>query len=116
MKKAFALLHDVIQKTEFADLPVSKDSKAANEIRYFVDIPLTLEVELGRARKTFRDLLELEEGEVIELNKQAGDAVDMIVNNKLIGRGEVVVLENVLGIRIVEIVSTTDIDKKRLLL
>ena len=105
-----------IKKAEFADLSKAKDVQPANEIRYFVDMPLTLELELGRAKMTFRDLLQLEEGEVIELNRQAGDSVAILVNNKIIAHGEVVVLENRLGIRIGEIVSPTDIDKKMILL
>lgn len=105
-----------VKKAEFADLTKAKDVQSTNEIRYFVDMPLSLEVELGRARMSFRELLELEEGEVIELNRQAGDAVAIMVGNKIIAHGEVVVLENRLGIRIAEIVSATDIDKKMILL
>jgi len=69
-----------IKNVKFADLAISKEVTPSNEIRYFVDVPLTLTVELGRAKKTFREILELEEGSIIELNKQAGESVDLIIN------------------------------------
>lgn len=104
-----------IRNVKFGDLTQIQDVTPANEIRYFVDVPLTLTVELGRTKKTLRDLLELEEGSIIELNKQAGESVDLIINKNIVAKGEVVVIDENFGVRITEIVSSTDIDKKMII-
>ncbi|MBE3518689.1 MAG: flagellar motor switch protein FliN [Firmicutes bacterium] len=72
-----------------------------------LDVPLSVTVELGKARCYVRDILNLTVGSVIELEKLAGDPVDVLVNGKLIAKGEVVVLDENFGVRIQEIVSGT---------
>lgn len=104
-----------IQSAKFLDLKPQADIEGKNEIKYFIDVPLHVTVELGHAKGTFRDLLELEEGTIIELNKQAGESVDLIVNKHTLAKGEVVVIDENFGVRITEISDTTDIDKKALL-
>ncbi len=77
-----------------------------------MDVPLSVTVELGKARCYVRDILNLTVGSVIELEKLAGDPVDVLVNGKLIAKGEVVVLDENFGVRIQEIVSGTAKPKK----
>jgi flagellar motor switch protein FliN/FliY len=69
-----------------------------------LDVPLAISVELGRARCFVKDLLNLSSGSVVELDKAAGDTVDILVNGKLFARGEVVVIDENFGVRIQEIV------------
>lgn len=68
-----------------------------------LDIPLEIVVELGRTKKRISEVLELTSGSIVELDKMAGEPVDVYVNNKLIAKGEVVVIEEHFGVRIKEI-------------
>jgi flagellar motor switch protein FliN/FliY len=70
-----------------------------------LDIPLDISVELGRVKMIVNDLLQLGQGSVIELNKSAGEPVEIYINNKLIARGEVVVVDEKFGIRVTDIIS-----------
>jgi flagellar motor switch protein FliN len=69
-----------------------------------LDVPVTLSVELGSCRLPMRDVLQLSADSIVPLNKPAGAPVDLYVNQKLIGRGEVVVVDNHFGIKIAEII------------
>lgn len=69
-----------------------------------LDVPLNISVELGRARCFVKDLLNLSSGSVVELDRAAGDVVDILVNGKLFAKGEVVVIDENFGVRIQEIV------------
>ncbi len=71
-----------------------------------MDVPVTLAVELGRTKWQLRDVLTIGEGSIIELEKQAGEPVDVLVNNNLIARGEVVVVDENFSVRITEIITT----------
>lgn len=73
-----------------------------------LDVPLKVTVELGRTRMQIRDVLELGKGSVVELDKLAGEPVDLLVNGKLIARGEVVVIDENFGIRVTDIVSPAE--------
>ncbi len=73
-----------------------------------LDVPLDLSVELGRARMSIQDLLNLSPGSVIELDKIAGEALDILINGRLVARGEAVVVNDKFGIRISEIVSPSE--------
>jgi flagellar motor switch protein FliN/FliY len=73
-----------------------------------LDVPLDIAVELGRARMSIQDLLTLGPGSVIELDKIAGEALDILVNNRLVARGEAVVVNDKFGIRITDIVSQAE--------
>ena len=73
-----------------------------------LDVPLELSVELGRARMTIQDLLGLGPGSVIELDKVAGEALDILVNDRLVARGEAVVVNDKFGVRITDIVSPSE--------
>jgi flagellar motor switch protein FliN/FliY len=70
-----------------------------------MDVPLQLTVELGRTRKLIREILELAPGSVVELDKLAGEPVDILVNGKIVAKGEVVVIDENFGVRITGIVS-----------
>lgn len=73
-----------------------------------LDIPLQVTVELGRTKRSVKDILELSTGSIIELDKLAGEPVDILVNNKLIAQGEVVVIDESFGVRVTDIVSQSD--------
>ena len=73
-----------------------------------MDVPLEMVVELGRTKMLINDLLQIGQGSVIELNKQVGEALDILVNGKLVARGEVVVVKDKFGVRITEVLSTIE--------
>jgi flagellar motor switch protein FliN/FliY len=73
-----------------------------------MDVPLDLSVELGRARMSIQDLLNLSPGSVIELDKVAGEPLDFMVNGRLVARGEAVVVNDKFGVRITDIVSPSE--------
>ncbi|MGB9866839.1 MAG: flagellar motor switch protein FliN [Bacillota bacterium] len=72
---------------------------------FLMDVPLTVVVELGRARKLLKEVLSFRPGAVIELEKLTGEPLDILVNGKLVARGEVVVLDENFAVRITEIVG-----------
>lgn len=94
-----------IGKPEFDELSESKPVGPSKELDFILDIPLEVTVEMGRTRMLINDLLQLGQGSVIELNRLAGEPLDVLVNNKLVARGEVVVVSEKFGIRITDIVS-----------
>jgi len=79
-----------------------------SNLNLLLDIPLKVTVELGRTQKQIKEILELSQGSIIELDKLAGEPVDILVNNKLIARGEVVVIDENFGVRVTDIVSQWD--------
>lgn len=86
--------------------PMSVDDK---KLEMILDIPLSLSVEMGRSKMLINDLLQLGQGSVIELTKLVGEPLDVFVNDKLIARGEVVVVNNEkFGIRLTEVISPSD--------
>lgn len=87
----------------------ASDSEAqGRRLDLLLDVPLDLSVELGRARMSIQDLLNLSPGSVIELDKIAGEALDILINGRLVARGEAVVVNDKFGIRISEIVSPSE--------
>ncbi len=77
-------------------------------LEILMDIPLELSVELGRVKKLVRDVVELGAGSIVEIDKAAGEPVDILVNGRFVARGEVVVIEDNFGVRITEIMSPQD--------
>lgn len=75
---------------------------------FILDIPLKVSVELGRAQVVIKDLLQLGQGSVLELDKLAGEPLEVLVNGKLVARGEVVVVNEKFGIRLTDIISPLD--------
>lgn len=82
-----------------------KTDASSRRLDMLLDVPLEVNVELGRTRMTIQDLLQLGPGSVIELDKVAGEALDIMVNGRLVARGEAVVVNDKFGIRITDIVS-----------
>lgn len=72
---------------------------------FILDIPLKVSVELGRAQVVIKDLLQLGQGSVLELDKLAGEPLEVLVNGKLVARGEVVVVNEKFGVRLTDIIS-----------
>ncbi|PFP30812.1 flagellar motor switch phosphatase FliY [Bacillus sp. AFS073361] len=98
-----------VQKVEFANFSeANKGSNGVGNIDLLYDIPLAITVELGRTEMQIRKILELGPGAVIQLDKLAGEPVDILANHKLIAKGEVVVIEESFGVRITDIISPVD--------
>jgi len=83
----------------------SKANKDMPNLDFILDIPLKVSVELGRTKLLINELLQLAQGSVIELNKLAGEPLEVFVNDKLIARGEAVVVNEKFGVRITDIMS-----------
>jgi flagellar motor switch protein FliN len=82
-----------------------KGEEGATNIDLILDIPLSVTVELGRSKMLINDLLQLGQGSVIELTKLVGDPLEVLVNDKLVARGEVVVVNEKFGVRLTDIVT-----------
>ncbi|GIM47810.1 flagellar motor switch phosphatase FliY [Collibacillus ludicampi] len=95
-----------VQPVQFAafDHQEQPDTGAGN-LDLLLDIPLSVTVELGRTKKQIRDILQLAPGSILELEKVAGEPVDILVNQKLIAKGEVVVIDENFGVRVTDIIS-----------
>ena len=89
--------------TELSRQP--KDNKLKRELDFILDIPLDVSAELGRTRLLINELLQLGQGSVIELNKLAGEPLEVYVNGKLVARGEAVVINEKFGVRLTDIIS-----------
>jgi flagellar motor switch protein FliN/FliY len=112
--KKMATVHqfDSIKVKELAD-EVKAGDDALNKLKiqnldFILDIPLTVTVELGRTNYLIKDLLSLGQGSVMELNKMAGEHLEILVNGKLIAKGEVVVVNEKFGVRIKDIISPVE--------
>ena len=84
------------------------DGPAGRGLEFLYDVPLQISVEVGRSKILLRDLLKMGEGYVIELDKLAGEPLDLYVNSRLIARGEAVLVGDKFGIRLTDVVSTSD--------
>lgn len=94
-----------VQPVQFANLGMSRGAQESGNIGLIMDVYMELTVELGRTKKLIKDILGIGEGTIIELDKLAGEPVDILVNHKLIAKGEVVVIDENFGVRVTEIVS-----------
>jgi len=95
----------LVQPAQFAPLKQTVLNVGDSNIGMIMDVPLQVTVELGRTRKLIREILELAPGSVLELDKLAGEPVDILVNGKIVAKGEVVVIDENFGVRITGIVS-----------
>ena len=93
---------------QFGELQNTGQSQGALDLDFILEIPLKVSAELGRSRMLVGDLLALGTGSIIELDKAAGEPVDIFVNNRLIARGEVVVANEKFGIRLTDVVSHSE--------
>ena len=95
-----------VQQAQFqAFSPEIMAMNQKENIDLIMDVPLEVTVELGRTRKSIQDILEFAPGTIIELNKIAGEPIDVLVNGKYVAKGEVVVIEESFGVRVTEIIK-----------
>ncbi|NLI60959.1 MAG: flagellar motor switch phosphatase FliY [Clostridiales bacterium] len=97
-----------VQPVHFQPLEEIPVQSRNHNIDLILDVPLQLSVELGRTRKLIQEILELNSGSIIELDKMAGEPVDILVNGKTIAKGEVVVIDDSFGVRITDIVTPSN--------
>ncbi|WP_423799764.1 flagellar motor switch protein FliN [Neobacillus sp. SAB-20_R2A] len=108
-----ALLGDTEKETKpfiFQDLPDEPQKREPDDsvnLDLLMDISLELVVELGRTKKKINEILELTQGSIIELDRVSGEPVDVLINGKIVAKGEVVVIDDYFGIRITEILNKT---------
>ncbi len=87
------------------DKTTNEKAAESTDLDFILDIPLELSVELGKTKMLINDLLQLGQGSVIELNKLAGEPLEIFINRKLVARGEVVVVNEKFGVRLTDIIS-----------
>ena len=90
------------------DTDIATTEQTARNFDLLLDIPLDVTVELGRTRLALRELLALGSGSVVELGKLAGEPLDVLVNGKLVARGECVMVNDKFGVRLTDIVSRSE--------
>jgi flagellar motor switch protein FliN len=105
---AAAVAEPPVKAVQFPDLTPRASRDELRNIDLLLDVSLQVTVELGRTRRQIRDVLSLGPGSVLELDKLAGEQVDVLINGKLIAKGEVVVIDENYGVRITDIVSPTE--------
>jgi len=89
-------------------LSQQKTDSSSRSLEFLYDVPLEISVEIGRSKILLKDLLNMSEGYVIELDKLAGEPLDLYVNSRLIARGEAVMVGEKFGIRLTDVVSPAD--------
>ena len=99
---------------EFAQLNDDPTNHTSGDVKLdaILDVPVTIAMEIGRSRINIRNLLQLNQGSVVELDRLAGEPMDVLVNGTLVAQGEVVVVNEKFGIRLTDIVSPADRIKK----
>jgi flagellar motor switch protein FliN/FliY len=94
-----------VQSVQFAPLSQAEQPGVSGNIGLLMDVSMQLTVELGRTKMLIKDILGMGEGTIVELDKLAGEPVDLLVNGKLIAKGEVVVIDENFGVRVTDIIS-----------
>lgn len=99
-----------VARAQFNDLGPNAGGAAGQEmnLNLILDVAVTLALEVGRAKMSVRDLLQLAPGAIVELDRLAGEPLDVLVNGVRIARGEVVVVDDKFGIRLTDVVSATE--------
>lgn len=101
--------HTEAPAAQFDNLQAEHDPAATDlNLDVILDVPVTLSLEVGRARIPIRNLLQLNQGSVVELDRGAGEPLDVYVNGTLIAHGEVVVINDRFGIRLTDVVSPSE--------
>lgn len=97
-------------QNENAQSPQEKQEQALDQksLEFLYDIPLKVSVEVGRSRILVKDLLQMREGYILELDKLAGEPLDLYVNSRLIAHGEAVLVNDKFGLRLTDVVSPTE--------
>lgn len=102
---------EAAQKAEFdtaVDQPASSQAGSDVNLEVVLDIPVTLSLEVGRSRISIRNLLQLNQGSVVELERATGEPFDVLVNGTLVAHGEVVVVNERFGIRLTDVISPAE--------
>ena len=97
-----------MEKDSVKEIKQDRDVKQSPNLDFILDIPLEVSVELGRTKIPISDLLQLGQGSVIELAKLTGEPLEILVNQKLVARGEVVVVNDKFGVRLTDIISPAE--------
>lgn len=97
-----------VQPVKFPQLRPSEERVSHDDIDRLLDVTLVVSVELGRKQMQIKDILDLGPGKIVELEKLAGEPVDLLVNGKLLARGEVVVVDENFGVRITDLIDPKD--------
>ena len=97
-----------MEKDSGKEIKQEGDLKQSPNLDFILDIPLEISVELGRTKIPISDLLQLGQGSVIELAKLTGEPLEILVNQKLVARGEVVVINDKFGVRLTDIISPAE--------
>ena len=95
-------------KFEISNLGDASPAEGGENLDLLLDIPLEITIELGRTKMLINDLLKLGQGSVIELAKESGDTLEILANNRLIAKGDVVVVNKKYGIRLTEVISPVE--------
>ena len=111
---------EVMESAQFNELETQDEVKSSNahmstadlKLDVILDVPVTVSMEIGRTNINIRNLLQLNQGSVIELDRFAGEPMDVLVNGTLIAHGEVVVVNDKFGIRLTDVISATERVKK----
>ena len=103
--------HEKPQTTDTKDAAVKEpasgdDTRTASDLEAVFDVHVNIAAVLGRTNMDVSDLLKLDEGDVVELDRKVGEAIDIFVNNRLVARGEVVLVEDRLGVTMTEIIKS----------
>jgi flagellar motor switch protein FliN/FliY len=101
-----------VRPVEYGHVRGGSSGATSSGVDLIMDVQLQVSVELGRAQLTVRDVLGLGAGSVVELDKHAGEPVEIVVNNKTIARGEVVVIDESFGVRVTEIVNPDEVSSR----
>jgi flagellar motor switch protein FliN len=105
--------YGAVQSVQFSPLPEQAPAAAGKkQIQLLTDVSLQVSFELGRTKKSVREILQLQKGSVIGLNKLAGEYVDVLVNKHSIAVGEVVVMDDKFAIRITDVISEQEKERK----
>lgn len=103
---------EVAELDELQDANSSLSSDEKRKLDTILDIPVTISMEVGRSKINIRNLLQLNQGSVVELDRVAGEPLDVLVNGTLIAHGEVVVVNDKFGIRLTDVISQVERIKK----
>jgi flagellar motor switch protein FliN/FliY len=91
-----------------SDMPVDGENKSASDLSTVFDVPVSISAVIGRAQLSVAQLLKLGAGSILELDRKVGEAIDIYVNNRLVARGEIVIVDERLGVTMTEIIKDGD--------
>lgn len=103
-------VEEAVEKAEFDELDGSRPAGSGEEVNLDVilEVPVNLSMEVGRTSISIRNLLQLNQGSVVELDRMAGEPLDVLVNGTLVAHGEVVVVNEKFGIRLTDVISASE--------